>query len=153
MENPTYSEQDIQDYASGSYEGDLQAFEAYLQQHPTALAQIKQYQQLYNLLQTESIPSLSFNLADKVLGKTHQPKLSPEPKSMRLVPYLLLAIGIAAAVITFQYFFPGLSPAIDYTLLAASTLIMIVFLTGFYYIDMKRRQEHFAVWTTEKIGD
>lgn len=143
MDTPTYSEQDIQDYASGSYAGDVPAFEAYLQQHPAALAQVEQYRQLFNLLQTEAVPSLSFNLADKVLSKTHQNKFAPEPTLMRFLPYILIAVGVLAAVITLQYFSPRL-PVMDFTLVGASAIIMVIFLTAFHHIEMKRRQEYFT---------
>lgn len=147
METPKYSEQDIQDYASGNYVGDVSAFEAYLQNNPAALAQVKQYQELYNLIQIEPIPSLSFNLADTVISKTHQHKLAPEPKAMRMLPYAAVLLGVLALLITLKYLSLDLllSFSIDFNLIAVSAIIMIVFLVGFYHVEIKRRQESFAV--------
>jgi hypothetical protein len=139
METPRYSEQDMQDYASGSYAGDLSAFEDYLEKNPAALAQVKQYQHLFSLVQNEAIPSLSFNLADKVISKTHQSKFAPEPALFKLLPYVLIVLGVLAAVLTLRYFLPGLhlSPSTDFRLLGASAIIMLIFLTAFYYVEIK----------------
>lgn len=126
MQTFNYTEQDIQDYASGSYEGDVLAFEKYLQQNAAAMEQVNEYRELFSIMQSEPIPALSFNLADSVLSKTHQ------PASSRSLSYALIIIGAAAAIITLKNFFTS---AINIGLLTTASIIMIAFLAACYHIE------------------
>src|SRR5687768_1596057 len=103
MEADKYSEQDLQDYATGNFSGDRSNFEAWLQRNPDLLNQVKKYQNLYSLLGTNETPSLSFNLADKVVSAIRQQEYKREAPKSNLLPYLLVLITGFAFFITARY--------------------------------------------------
>ena len=146
MEADKYSEQDLQDYATGKYNGNTSAFENYLHRNPAVLAQVKNYQNLYSLLNTNETPSLSFNLADKVVATIRQQEYRRQAPKLNLLPYLLMVITGIAFFITSQYLdVAAIFSSIHTGLFVTSAAIMILFFVGFNYVEIRHRQKRVAM--------
>ena len=147
METDKYSEQDIQDYANGKFIGDRSNFEDYLRRNPALLSLVKEYQNLYGLLNTTEAPSLSFNLADAVVAKIEQQQYKKEAPKFNLLPYVLVVITCFAFFITSRYLDVKqiFASAIDTGLFLAAAAIMILFFLGFYFVEIKQQQKRFAL--------
>jgi hypothetical protein len=146
METNQYSEQDIQDYAAGKFNGDISNFEAYVKKYPAVSQQVKKYQDLFSLLNEETMPSLSFNLADKVIAKIQQRGYTKEAPKFNLLPYVLMIITGFAFFITSQYLDVKqiFSSSVSIGLFLTAAAIMILFFTGFYFVEIKQKQKRFT---------
>lgn len=148
MEADTYSEQDLQDYANGKFTGNIKNFEAYLQRNPALLNQVKDYENLYSLLNTNETPSLSYSLADKVVSTIRQQEYKKEAPKFNLLPYILMLITGLAFFITFRFLDikQTFSSLVDAGLFLTSAAVMILFFLGFYYVEINQKQKRFASW-------
>ncbi|HUR31922.1 MAG TPA: hypothetical protein VMZ69_10860 [Saprospiraceae bacterium] len=135
-----YSEQDIQDFATGLFAGNKSDFEEYLRLHPQFANQVKEYQLLFESLKADHSIALSFNLADKVLEKISQKKFSKEPAQFQLFQALLIALTAVAMIITFRHF----EFELDYSMVLGSGIfiisasLIVFFLYAFYLVEIKQ---------------
>ena len=140
MEPNTYSEKDIQDYAAGIFSGNTEAFEAFLQSSPPARQQAEAYKSLYQLLSREQIPSLSFNLADKVAGKIGWQEQVRDARLFRLLCLLLVFLCAGGVLLVQrQYVFSATEPV----LAAVSAGVLLLFVSGFGIMEIKQQQKTF----------
>ena len=140
MEANQYTEQDIQDYAAGVFEGDKSHFEEYLRSNPQIALQVKEYQSLYKLVSIEHTPSLSFRLSDRVLEKINQKEISKEPPQFQFLQLLVISLTVAAFVITFRQlgFKLDLSAIFGSGIFITSALLVVLVLSGFYIIEIRQ---------------
>lgn len=141
----TYTEQDIQDYATGKVTG-KPGLEEFIKNNPAVLEQVRNYQQLYGLLMTD-MPSVSFNLADAVIDKIRQPKSVQEPVKSKALSYAAAIVSVLAVIITWNYFGfnTGLKILAESSLVLLSSVLMIIFLGGFYYLETRELYKKFGV--------
>jgi hypothetical protein len=142
----SYSEEDIQDYACGNYKGDKEKFEAYLSEDPSAWVEVQKYRELYNIIQMETLPALSFNLADKVINKIHQREHVQSRQSFPVLTYVFILVVACALLITTIFFYSNLNFSFfaEEGITILSALVMLAFLIGFYYIERKSQQERLS---------
>ena len=144
-----FSEQDIQDYAAGRFTGDHRAFEELLNADQQIQARVKAYQELFRILATDAPPSLSFNLADRVIQQVQQQSHAAEPKPFQSVNYMLILLLGAAVVIGLRQFdFKLLTFTSDFNLFFVSALAIVLFISGFHIVELKQREKRWE--ETEK---
>ena len=98
-----YTEQDIQDYLDGNFQGDARAFENYIQQNSEAQQLMRYYRLLYKGLEQEAEMGLSFNLQDAVVAKTLHKKEKHSP-AYRLLNALTALTAVAVIIFCWNAF-------------------------------------------------
>ena len=146
METKKYSEQDMQDYAEGKFQGDQSDFETYLKENPTAFLIVTEYQQLFASLEKHEIPRLSFNLADAILFTVEEKQYAKEDQHFRILSLFLILIAVGALVTTFNFLHIGrlITSASNFTLLLVSAVLIVLFSIAFYRLDLKEMEGRFT---------
>ena len=145
METNKYSEEDIQDYASGNFRGNQTEFETFLKLNPWAERTLTEYRQLFNTLKNQEIPALSFNLADNVIIKVEQKQKSLERRHFKILTGVLIIIAVGAFVTTLrQLNFGLLIFSANASLLPLSAVLILLFSFAFYRLDIKQMEKRFT---------
>ncbi len=74
MTKKRYTERDIQDYLDGSFAGDKEEFESYIEQNSAMKDIFAVYSSLYALIKAEPREAAGFPLADRVLQRIQAKK-------------------------------------------------------------------------------
>lgn len=138
-----YTEADIQDYAAGSYKGDVQQFERYIASSVHGQELLSQYQLIFKQVKEQQHSMPAFKLADKVIERIEK---SENKLNIELQYYpLLLVIPILIYFLIARHF--GTAFSLD-TVLNSGTFIsaavmMILFSAAFYMLDVDQVKRKF----------
>lgn len=147
MDNQKYNEQDIQDYVSGTFTGDLDRFEEFLKGNTNARSQIVHYRTLNQLLKTNQVPSLSNGFASKVVGVIEAREKEVASKELiwkNTVQYVLVAVFLITVFIAIKSW--STIELLDFMknmIFWASSVILAIFIFLFHFIEYKKRKEIF----------
>lgn len=137
-----YSEQDIQDYLDGRFSGDAAGLQNYLATHPDAHRQLEMYRLLYAGINTQPADALSIDLAGTVTSKIEKRAEAKELRWSRAVSAMVLVLAAVALKISYAYFgLEKLFHAANAGLFLASLLLLIAFVSGFYFIELQVRKQ------------
>lgn len=141
-----YSEHDIQDYAAGRFTGDKASLEDYINQSPTALIQIKEYEKVYAVLSLDQTPSLSFDLADRLIARIEENTSKKDSMQFRMLAYGLILLSGIGLFFTYRHFYARqlFSSSLDSGVLFISALVIILFSIIFYRIEVKEKEKYLA---------
>ena len=147
MSTNNYSEEDIQDYAAGIFEGDKSLFEEYLKSNPQVSSQVREYQTLFNMLAADQSPSLSIDLSSSVLEKINQKEFSKEPLQYQLLQFLVISLTIMGLSIIYRQlgFVLDLSAIFESGIYLGSALLIVFVLSGFYLIEIRQIRRKLSV--------
>ena len=145
--NPNqYTDEDIQNYAAGTFSGDKKGFEEHLKNNPGLSNQVEEYKTLYQLLSQQNLTSLSlFNLADCVLEKIEQKEEAKASLQFTLISCFLSLLTIGVIIIIQQYFSfeSSFTSLFDKVLFIMTAVMIILFIMGFSMIEARQRQKKF----------
>ncbi len=135
-----YSEQDIQDYADGTFAGDVKDLEEYLGNNARAQKELKQYKALFSAIGDEDLPSLSIDLGSSVVARLEKRKESREASWTKLAFFVLAALMVIAVSLCFSYF--GMHKLFN----AAGIIYLIAlvsFVIAFHFIEFRVKNKKF----------
>ena len=140
-----YSEKDFQDYAAGSFNGNKEAFEKWMEEGEERKKLLKQYTTLFNELKKQPEQTLSINLEYAVMKKL-QTRTIEKKESAGLLNGFLVGIGVAVVVICWLVINP-LDMQLDMGLFIGSAVVTICFTCALHVLELTRKREKFRVFT------
>ena len=140
MKNHRYTEQDLQDFLQGTFRGDREAFEKWVQQDQTAQQALEHYKLVFSELALRPEYKLSYNLEEKVLQKLRERPAKNTAWTWAM--YAALAVGIAVLVVCWKAL--ELSDVqIDTGLFVGSAIITVCFAGALHLIELHKRRQKF----------
>ena len=94
-----YTDEQIESWLDGNFEGDKDALEKYLKETEEGRARLAMTKSFYQALKEQPVPELSFSLSDAVVMQLEKRVMEKPKKELQFVPIILLiiaGIGITA---------------------------------------------------------
>jgi hypothetical protein len=143
MSNKRYTDQDIQDFLDGSFSGDQEDFQLFIEQNPVEKKKLEFYKSLFSLMsQQEETGQLPVNLAEQVVILIERKQRVKEAKEAKLASLILVTIVLIVIALSLSYI--GLD-AIVFSFGAIPGIIAVLIMGLFIWlfakvdIDAKRR--------------
>ncbi|MGB8194189.1 MAG: hypothetical protein WCF67_19815 [Chitinophagaceae bacterium] len=140
----TYTEQDIQDYAAGTFAGDIQLLEEYIREHPSVQNLVQEYKLLYAAIAQESDVFLPVNMAERVIAAIEDREVAKDIFWPRFATITAILLFISAFIFCYRYFEIDISAvAVERGLLILSVLACIGFVIAFHFVEIRFREKKF----------
>ena len=143
------TEEQIQAWIDGSFEGDRAEFEALINADPAASALLAQHRLLQEALAEEEISFQFGGLHEKVLTRLQRQKQKRETSGIDLVFLLLVITALAGIGLASYFIFTQISLPVDHLLIAPSLVLFFLFLWTSDRIELTRRRKMMEAYLTE----
>ncbi len=135
-----YSEQDIQDYADGTFAGDTKDLESYLETSHNAQKQLQLYKAIFSAIEKQPAPYLSIDLAGSIINRIEKRKEVRETVWAKVAVFVLAALVVIAVSLCYSYFEM-------YKLFNAAGIVCLImlisFIIAFHFIEFRVKNKKF----------
>ena len=138
-----YTEKDFQDYVAGSFSGDREAFERWIEENAGAKNMLTQYERLFSGLKPQPEVELTINLETKVM-QALQARSVAKQRRAGIWNVVLTIIAAAVLVICWQFMNLG-SLQVEAGLFAGAAIITVGFAIILNLLELKTRRDKFRI--------
>ena len=145
-----FTDNDLQGYLEGTFTGDVNALEEYIQNSEEGRKRFGSFKNLFSMLQEAPRPTLNISLGDSVVATIDARKSKPS-FNWNILLWIITGcciIGALTAVSLFIDDFSFVKQVADSSLVVLIIVAIVLITTAFHGIDWYRQYRRYNKWLT-----